>query len=114
MDSKPTKPGSSSSIDDDDIAASNFQSLKASIDVLKQMMTEQGFAKIHTGVDKLKLQFKTESVGAKSTIKDAETSLNSTQDEVKRLGGEYEENDRRPYKDFRRLEVENRGARIPT
>lgn len=93
MDSKPTKPGSSSSINDDDMAASNYQSLKTSIDALKHLITERGFAKIHTDVDKHRLQFKTEPVGAKSTIKDLETSLNSTQDEVKRFGGECEEND---------------------
>ena len=66
------------------MTASNYQSLKSSIDALNHVMTE-GFAKIHNDVDNLRLKFKTELAGSKSTIKDLETSLNSTQHDVEDL-----------------------------
>lgn len=75
-------------------------------------MTE-GFAKIHNDIDNLRLEFKTELAGIKSTIKDLETSRNSTNHDVEDLEEDAEEDDRRPFKDFQRLEVKYCGARIP-
>ena len=46
-----------------------------------------GLAKIPDDVDNLRLEFKTELVGIKSTIKDLETSLNSSQHNVEDLEG---------------------------
>ena len=84
MGKKRIKPSSSSSVEEDDMTASNYQSLKSSIDALNHVMTE-GFAKIHSDVDNLRLEFKAELAGIKSTINDLETSLNSTQQDVKDL-----------------------------
>ena len=82
MGKKRIKPSSSSSVEEDDMTASNYQSLKFSIDALNHVMTE-GFAKIHSDVDNLRLEFKAELAGIKSTINDLETSLNSTQQDIK-------------------------------
>ena len=68
MGRKRPKQGSSSSVDEDDMAASKFKSLQNSIDGLNKVVTD-GFANIHTDIDNLRFEFKTEIEGIKSTIK---------------------------------------------
>ena len=45
-------------------------------------MVTDGFANIHTDIDNLPFEFKTEIEGIKSTIKDIERGLESTQEDV--------------------------------
>ena len=78
---KRPKPGSSSSVDEEDMATSNCESLRSSIDILNKVVTD-GFTNIHSDIDNLRLQLKTEIDGIKRTIKDIEKSLESTQEEV--------------------------------
>ena len=52
-------------------SASKFKSLQNSIAGLNKVMTD-GFANIHTDIDNLRFEFKTEIEGIKSTIKDIE------------------------------------------
>ena len=81
MGRKRPKEGSGSSVDEQDIAATKGKSLQNSIDSLNKVVTD-GFANIHTDIDNLRLEFKTEMEGIKSTIKDIEKSLESTQEDV--------------------------------
>ena len=81
MGRKRPKQGSSSSVDEDDMAASKFKSLQNSIDGLNKEVTD-GFANIHTDIDNLRFEFKTEIEGIKSTIKDIERGLEATQEDV--------------------------------
>lgn len=75
--------GSNSSVDEEeDMAASNYKSLRHSVDCLNKTMTD-GFTNIHAAIDNLRLEFKTELDGIKSTVKDIEKSLENTQEEVK-------------------------------
>ena len=78
---KRPKQGSSSSVDEEDMATSNCESLRSSIDSLNKVVTD-GFANIHSDIDNLRLELKTEIDGIKRTIKDIEKSLESTQEEV--------------------------------
>ena len=78
------KQGSSSSVDEEDMATSNCESPWSSMDTLNKVVKE-GFANIHTDIDNmcnLRLELKTEIDGIKSTIKDIEKSLESTQEDV--------------------------------
>ena len=81
MGRKRPKQGSSSSVDEDDMAASKFKSLQNSIDGLNKVVTD-GFANIHTDIDNLRFEFKTEIEGIKSTIKDIERGLETTKEDV--------------------------------
>lgn len=65
------------------MAATKDKSLQnsESIDSLNKVVTD-GFANIHTDIDNLRCEFKTEMEGIKSTIKDIEKSLESTQEDV--------------------------------
>lgn len=81
MGKKRPKQGSSSSVDEEDMATSKYESLQNSIDSLNKVVTD-GFANIHSDLDNLRLEFKTEIKGIKSTIKDIEKSLESTQEDV--------------------------------
>ena len=63
------------------MAASKFKSLQNSIDGLNKVVTD-GFANIHTDIDNLGFEFKTEIEGIKSTIKDIERGLETTQEDV--------------------------------
>ena len=78
---KRPKQGSSSSVDEEDMATSNCESLRSSIDSLNKVVTD-GFANIHSDIDNLRLELKTEIDGIKRTIKDIEKSLESTQEDV--------------------------------
>ena len=78
---KRPKQGSSSSVDEEDMATSNCESLRSSIDSLNKVVTD-GFANIHSDIDNHRLELKTEIDGIKRTIKDIEKSLESTQEEV--------------------------------
>ena len=78
---KRPKQGSSSSVDEEDMATSNCESLRSSIDSLIKVVTD-GFANIHREIDNLRLELKTEIDGIKRTIKDIEKSLESTQEDV--------------------------------
>ena len=71
MGRKRLKQGSSSSVDEEEMAASKYESLQNSIDSLNKVVTD-GFANIHTDIDNLRFKFKTEIDGIKSTIKDIE------------------------------------------
>ena len=79
MGRKRPKQESRSSVDEVDMAASKFKSLQNSIDGLNKVVTD-GFANIHTDIDNLRFEFKTEIEGIKSTIKDIERRLETTQD----------------------------------
>ena len=63
------------------MATSNCESLRSSIDSLNKVVTD-GFANIHSDIDNLRLELKTEIDGIKLTIKDIEKSLESTQEDV--------------------------------
>ena len=78
---KRPKQGSNSSVDEEDMAASNYKSLQNSIHSLNKVVTV-GFANIHTDIDNLRFEFKTEIEGIKSTIKDIEKGLESMQEDV--------------------------------
>ena len=78
---KRPKQGSSSSVDEEDVATSNCESLRSSIDSLNKVVAD-GFANIHSDIDNLCLQLKTEIDGIKRTIKDIKKSLESTQEDV--------------------------------
>ena len=62
------KKGSSSSVDEEDMATSNCESLRSSIDSLNKVVTD-GFANIHSDIDNLRLELKTEIDGIKRTIR---------------------------------------------
>ena len=76
---KRPKQGSSSSVDEEDMATSNCESLQSSIDSLNKVVTD-GFTNIHSDIDNLRLELKTKIDGIKHTIKDIEKSLESTQE----------------------------------
>ena len=71
MGRKRLKQGSSSSVDEEEMAASKYESLQNSIYSLNKVVTD-GFANIHTDIGNLCFKFKTEIDGIKSTIKDIE------------------------------------------
>ena len=81
MGRKRPKQGSSSSVEEEDMVASNYKSLQNSIDSLNKVVTD-GFANIHTDIDNLRFEFKTEIEGIKSTIKDIKKGLESAQEDV--------------------------------
>lgn len=81
MGKKRPKQGSSSSVDEEHIAASKYKSLQNSIDSWNKVVTDS-FANIHSDIDNLRFQFKTEMEGCKCTIKDIEKGLESTQEDV--------------------------------
>lgn len=82
---KRTKKGSSSSIEEEDMASSHsLQLLRDSIDCLKTAVSE-GFAKVHEDMDKLRHDFKEDLDAVKDTIKEVEKSLSSTQEDVEDL-----------------------------
>ena len=66
-----------------------YNKLKNSLDCLRQIVSE-GFVKLHTGLDKLRFEFKTEIDAVKLSIKDIEKSLTYTQSEVKDLKERFE------------------------
>ena len=66
MGRKRPKQGSSSS-SDEELAASNCKSLQKSIDSLNKVVRD-GFANIHTDIDNLRFEFKTEIEGIKSLL----------------------------------------------
>lgn len=69
MGRKRPKQRSNSSEDEKDMAASpKDKSLQNSIDSLNKVVTD-GFANIHTDINNLRFEFKTEMEGIKSTIK---------------------------------------------
>jgi len=78
---KSPKQGSSSSVDEEDMAVWNCESLRSSKDSPNKVVTES-FANIHSDIDNLRLELKTEIDGIKSTIKDIEKNLESTQEDV--------------------------------
>lgn len=88
MGRKRPKQGSGSSVDEQDMAAIKGKSLQNSIDSLNKVVTD-GFANVHTDIDNLRFQFKTEMEGIKSTIKDIEKSLESTQKDVESVKEDF-------------------------
>jgi len=93
---KKPKCGSSSSETEEVMAAlanngddSMYSELKNSMDCLKQVVSE-GFVKLHTDLDKLRFEFKTEIDPVKLLIKDIEKSLTYTQSKVKDLKEHFE------------------------
>ena len=68
---------------------SMYNELKNSLDCLRQVVSE-GFVKLHTDLDKIRFQFKTEIDAVKLSIKDIEKSLNYTQSEVEELKERFE------------------------
>ena len=68
---------------------SMYNDLKNSLDCLRQVVSE-GFVKLHTDLDKLRFEFKTEIEAVKMSIKDIEKSLTYTQSEVEDLNGYFE------------------------
>ena len=88
---KKSKRCSSSSETDKVMAASAsngvdsmYNDLKNSLDCLRQVVSG-GFVKLHTDLDKLRFEFKTEIEAVKLSIKDIEKSLTYTQSEVEGL-----------------------------
>ena len=65
---KRPKQGSSSSVDEEDMATSNCESLRSSIDSLNKVVTD-GFANIHSDIDNLRLELKTEIDGSKRLLR---------------------------------------------
>jgi len=63
--------------------------LKNSLDCLRQVVSK-GFVELHTDLDKLRFEFKTEIGAVKLSIKDIEKSLTYTQSEVQDLKGHFE------------------------
>ena len=93
---KKPKRGSSSSETEEDMAASvnngddsMYNELKNSLDCLRQVVSE-GFVKLHTDLDKLRFEFKTEIDAVRLSIKDIEKSLTYTQSEVENLKEHFE------------------------
>ena len=93
---KKSKRGSSSSGTEEVMAASAsnggdrmYNDLKNSLDCLRQVVSE-GFVKLHTDLDKLRFEFKTEIDAVKMSIKDIEKSLTYTQSEVEGLKEQFE------------------------
>ena len=85
---KKSKRGSSSWETEEVMAASAsngdssmYNYLKNSLDCLRQVVSE-GFIKLHTDLDKLRFEFKTEIEVVKMSLKDIEKSLTYTQSEV--------------------------------
>ena len=68
---------------------SMYNELKNSMDCLKQVVSE-AFVKLHTDLDKLRFEFKTEIDPVKLLIKDIEKSLTYTQSKVKDLKEHFE------------------------
>ena len=66
-----------------------YSELKNSLDCLRQVVSE-GFVKLHTDLDKLRFEFKTEIDAVKLSIKDIEKSLTYTQSEVGDLKERFE------------------------
>ena len=66
-----------------------YNDLENSLDCLRQVVSE-GFAKLHTDLDKLRFEFKTEIDAVKVSIKDIEKSLTYTQSEVEGLKEHFE------------------------
>ena len=93
---KKSKRGSSLSETEEEMAtsASNgsdsmYNELKNSMDCPRQVVSE-GFVKLHTDLDKLRFEFKTELDAVKLSIKDIEKSLTYTQSEVEDLKEHFE------------------------
>ena len=92
---KKSKRGSSSSEAKKVMAASQAMAAKAcdnelknSMDCLRQVGSE-GFVKLHTYLDKLRFEFKTEIDAVKLSIKGHEENLTYTQSEVEDLKGHF-------------------------
>ena len=68
---------------------SMYNDLKNSLDCLRQVFSE-GFVKLHSDLDKLRFEFKTEIEAVKLSIKDIEKSLTYTQSEVEGLKEHFE------------------------
>ena len=90
------KRGSSSSETEEVMAASAnngddsmYNELKNCMDCLKRVVSE-GFVKLHTDLDKLRFEFKTEIDAVKLSIKDIKKSLTYTQGEVEDLKEHFE------------------------
>ena len=66
-----------------------YNDLKNSLDCLRQVVSE-GFVNLHTDLDKLRFEFKTEIEAVKMSIKDIEKSLTYTQSEVEGLIEHFE------------------------
>ena len=66
-----------------------YNGLKNSMDCLRQVVSE-GFVKLHTDLDKLRFEFKTELDAVKLSIRDIEKSLTYTQSEVEGLKEHFE------------------------
>ena len=88
---KKSKRGSSLSETEEVMAAmaSNgddnmYNDLQNSLDCLRQLVSER-FVKLHTDLDKLQFEFKTEIEAVKISIKDIEKSLTYTHSEVEGL-----------------------------
>ena len=94
---KKSKRGSSSSETEEVMAASTsnggvdsmYNELKNSMDCLRQVVSE-GFVKLHTDLDKLRFEFKTELDAVKLSTRDIEKSLTYTQSEVDDLKEHFE------------------------
>ena len=93
---KKSKRGSSSSETEEVMTASAsngvdsmYNEFKNSLDCLWQVVSE-GFAKLHTDLDKLRFEFKTEIDAVKLSMKDIEKSLTYTQSEVEDLKERFE------------------------
>ena len=92
---KPIRGSSSLGNEEDTMAASNvnngesiYSNLKYSIDCLRQIVSE-GFAKLHSDLDVLRSEFKTDIDQVKS-IKDFEKSLTFTQSKVEDLKEQFQ------------------------
>ena len=88
MGKKRSKPGSSSSANEEEMAGQDlgtendlYRELKESIECLKRLVTE-GLARLHGDLDILRSEFKSDIKEMSCTMKDLEKSLNFTQDEV--------------------------------
>ena len=68
---------------------SMYNDLRNSLDCLRKVVSE-GFFKLHTDLDKLRFEFKTEIKAVKMLIKDIEKSLTYTQSEMEGLKEHFE------------------------
>ena len=83
MGRKRSKRGSDSSVEEN-MADTNYQDLKDSIDSLTKVVTE-GFATIHADMDKLRNDFKADLDEVRGKIRELESSLTYSQEEFNRL-----------------------------
>ena len=84
MGRKRSKRGTDSSVEENMAATASNQDLKDSIDSLTKVVTE-GFATIHSDMDKLRHEFKIDLDEVRDKIKELEVGLTHNQEEVSSL-----------------------------